>query len=211
MDQPFGDCSWFHGRPWDRERKMSWSSETMSAEKSPPDTAKQKWEEMGSGLANRLASFNHSFWIYCDMLWGMSGLSLVTSCFKWYLWLNSQQWYIQYPVRSHHSNPWHWQALVFDLVHTFKRFLFRFIYLHECFACMFVSVPHECHGHWSQKRVPDLLELELQRLVSPMWVLEPEPRTSAGAASALNCWISLQLPCKYFDNWSLSEPSFTFF
>lgn len=41
--------------------------------------------------------------------------------------------------------------------------------------------------HEEQKRVTDLLELELQTVVSAMWVLEIEPRSSGRATSARNC------------------------
>lgn len=37
--------------------------------------------------------------------------------------------------------------------------------LYGCFACIYVCVPFECSSHRGQKRVSDLLEMELQMVV----------------------------------------------
>ena len=64
--------------------------------------------------------------------------------------------------------------------------LFLFMYV-----CIFVSV---ClvfvDAHRGQKRVSDLLELELQAVVnSPLWVLGTELWSSARAANVLDLWV----------------------
>ena len=60
--------------------------------------------------------------------------------------------------------------------------------MYECFACMYVCVPHACpvlleaiKGQW----IP--LELELQMAVSHMSVPQIEPGSFAIATKALNC------------------------
>ena len=53
-------------------------------------------------------------------------------------------------------------------------------------ACMFLY--HMYAGaHGGQKRALDPLELELQIILSAMWVSEIKPRSSARALIALNC------------------------
>ena len=60
-------------------------------------------------------------------------------------------------------------------------------YVYECFACVYVCVSLCAPDTLSdQKKVLDSLELELQMVLSTMWVLGTELRSSTRAVSALN-------------------------
>lgn len=63
---------------------------------------------------------------------------------------------------------------------------FRFIFIYECFVCRCICTT--CiHGAWEgQKRVSDLLRLELQIVVSLMWVLGIKPGPLRKAVNVLN-------------------------
>ena len=63
---------------------------------------------------------------------------------------------------------------------------FIFIYVYVCFAWMCVHMPL-CAGFMEARRQQrTLLELESQTVVSCLWVLGIEPRSSGRAASVLN-------------------------
>lgn len=64
-----------------------------------------------------------------------------------------------------------------SLVTDFFLLFGMIIYMHVC-MCM----PGDISG---QKRASDLLELDLQTIMSTMWVLGTEPVSSAGTASAV--------------------------
>ena len=70
----------------------------------------------------------------------------------------------------------------------FKIFILRVwvFCLHVCLCTMCV------HVHRGQKRAVSLLELELQMVLSRMWVLGIESRSSERATNALSLWLSLQ-------------------
>lgn len=54
--------------------------------------------------------------------------------------------------------------------------------------CVYVCTPHvRLTPNGGQNRVSDLLELELQVVVTAMWALRIEPMSSGRAASVINC------------------------
>lgn len=59
------------------------------------------------------------------------------------------------------------------------------LYVHKCFACGYVYVPHVCLLSVEAK-VLDLLELDLEMVVSPVWTLGIEARSSERASTDLN-------------------------
>ena len=61
-------------------------------------------------------------------------------------------------------------------------FLPFYLPMYQCFACMYVCAP--CRG---QKRASNLLELELNWVVTTMCMLGTEPGFSARTVSVLNC------------------------
>lgn len=52
----------------------------------------------------------------------------------------------------------------------------------ECFACKHVCAPHVYGAHRSQKRVSELLEVELQMVVGAVWVMGIDPGSFTRAA-----------------------------
>lgn len=69
--------------------------------------------------------------------------------------------------------------------YTLEISLLRFIYVYECFPCLYMCTPHTCAAHRGQKRSSEPLKLELP------WGCWKQPESSAGAASALNYFVSL--------------------
>lgn len=63
-------------------------------------------------------------------------------------------------------------------------FLLKMYYVSKFSFCLCVCVPHVCSAHRGQKRVSEVLEL--QTVVAVLWVLGPEPWSSARVASAWN-------------------------
>lgn len=61
------------------------------------------------------------------------------------------------------------------------------IYVFKDFACMYACALYACQLPAEGRRAWDPLELELWMSVSPAWMLETEPRSSARVTSALNC------------------------
>lgn len=68
------------------------------------------------------------------------------------------------------------------LSEVFMKIYFFLFYVFESFLCIYVNA---CCPQ-RPKRVSGLLELELQRVVSAVWVLRIEPRSSVRSASSLN-------------------------
>lgn len=61
------------------------------------------------------------------------------------------------------------------------------LYVHECFACEYVYASHVCLLSVEAK-VLDLLELDLEMVVSPVWTLGIEARSSGRTTADLNQW-----------------------
>lgn len=59
------------------------------------------------------------------------------------------------------------------------------LYVHEWLACEYVSAPHVCLLSVEAK-VLDLLELDLEMVVGPVWTLGIEARSSGRAITDLN-------------------------
>jgi len=78
-------------------------------------------------------------------------------------------------------------------------FFFCSVYLCTWVFCQYLYMSTMCvlDTCGSQKRVSDPLELELQMVVSHMWVPGTELRSSARAVSTSDCWASL--PALYSD------------
>lgn len=75
------------------------------------------------------------------------------------------------------------------MLKIYIKYLFKiYFYVYECF-CLFIFKCTECGpgAHRDQKRILNLLELELRKVVSHRrWVLKTKPESSARRASAPN-------------------------
>lgn len=68
--------------------------------------------------------------------------------------------------------------------------------IHECVCCTCAHIHSVATG--GQKRVSDASGLELQEVVSWIWVLGTEFQSPARAASVLNCAVSYPAPLPFF-------------
>lgn len=72
---------------------------------------------------------------------------------------------------------------------TFQNFYYYFILeVYEYFFCMCVWVPCMCGAQQGQKRVSDTLGMELQMVVTTLWVLGSKLGSSGRAMSVLSLW-----------------------
>lgn len=81
-------------------------------------------------------------------------------------------------------------AFTFSLLGIVYRgpFFLRLYFVFGCFANMNVFTPGVCSTLWSEKRVSDLLELELETVVTLHVGAGNWTRSFGRAASALNLW-----------------------
>lgn len=58
-------------------------------------------------------------------------------------------------------------------------------------VCMFVCAPHIYSAHGGETRLADLLELELQMVLSCMWMLATKHGFFVRSVNALNLWVTV--------------------
>lgn len=142
-------------------------------------------------------SAQHDFTCFCLSFWNPISLCSL-SCFwhhcvvqadlnVWFWWL-----YLQSARIIGHVSPTLSFQCFLLLKKKIKKILFIFMWAFYLYGCVCIDVYLVPVG--GQKRAPVSLKLELQVILSPIYVLGNEPESSAGVASALNCWLSAPAP-----------------